>query len=160
MTTLTLLIALGCSPQNAADFAAHIDRYAAEWGVPSQVAAAVLYSESTCRKNARGRRGEVGGWQLKRGSITTGKAYYTDAQLMSPRLSTWLALRRLAHAREACASEVVPRYGPELWVGGYAGFRCGPSPYGKRIVGRLERALRKVSHGEKADSSGIPEVLD
>lgn len=154
MPTLALLIALGCSAPNAAAFAHHIDRFAAVWRIPVGVAAAVLFSESTCRRSARGARGEVGGWQIRRSPITTGGIRYTDAQLMSPQISTWLAMRRLARAREAC-TEAGPYGDPELWVGGYAGYPCGPSPYGSRIVRRLEEALRKVANVQD-DRFGIP----
>jgi hypothetical protein len=142
MNTLALLIALGCSAPDAGEFAPHIEAYAPEWGIPVELAAVVLFSESTCRKNARGLRGELGGWQLKRGPITTGKARYTDRQLMQPRLSTWLAMRRLARAREACSAEAdVDFKSAFIWVGGYAGFRCGPSPYGRKLKARLQKVL-------------------
>lgn len=132
----SFLVSLGCRPSGAAGFAAHIAREAPLAGIDWRLASAVLFSESTCRKEAVSASGDVGGWQLRRSDSRYRR--YTTAQLHDPRTSTRLAMRRLAHARDMCPAGAPPL----VWLGGYAGLACGESRYSRRVVARMEGERR------------------
>lgn len=137
---LPLLIALGCTPGNAAIWSPHLEALAPQFGLAPELAAAVLASESVCRARARGARGEVGGFQILRGASTPGQTrWLRDDVLELPGVNATLGLRRLAASRDACK-------GPPLaWLSEYNSGKCaGPTGYARKIHARLHRAQRKL----------------
>lgn len=138
---LPLLIALGCSPTNAAIWSAHLETLAPQFGLTAELAAAVLASESMCRPRIYGTRGEVGGFQILRGAATPGQTKRLDDEtLMLPGVNAYLGLRWLAKNRDACG-------GPsKRWLAGYNSGHCdGPTVYARKIHARLHRAQKRLA---------------
>ena len=133
MDVLALLLALGCPALGASMFAPHVDALAPQFGIPADVAAAVLVAESHCNPRARSRGGDVSAWQIRPGAATMGRHTYAEEQLRQPGLSTLLALRWMAEGRRKCGL---------LWLGFYATGKCVSTQYAKRIKAKLARAKR------------------
>ena len=141
MPTYLLLLALGCTPANAAMYAPHVAYWSARMGIDEGQAAAVLTSESHCRPWVRSHGGDFGGWQLRRGAATMGKHRYSEEQLHMPSLSTFLALRWMALGRDRCGP------GP-LMLGWYGSGKCGHGKkYARRVMHRLAHAQDKLATG-------------
>jgi hypothetical protein len=93
--------------------------------------AAVMRSESNFDFEAISLEGkDLGLMQIRRGITTRGFDRLTDRQLMRPWVNTYLGIRRLRLARHSCplGSDTA------IWLGRYAGNRCGPSRYGKTVM--------------------------
>ncbi len=96
--TTTASIAPAGSP--AQPFASIIRRYAAEHGVPEQLAFAVIQVESNYRVDARGRAGEVGLMQIKPATARM-MGYSGGAQgLYDPETNIRFGMKYLGKARQ------------------------------------------------------------
>lgn len=111
------------------NFASLISVYSAKYNVDDQIVHKVMFAESGCRANVRNSRvGCVGLMQICRGAKTTGKHFFTDAQLRKPKVNIRIGVRRILLAQLRCGPD------PMVYLGNYAGLKCGPSDYARKVL--------------------------
>ena len=137
MTAALAILLAGCVHTPRAELAhdaALLTTLGAHYHIPPALGAAMEVRESTCRRRARSRHGDLGLMQIRRGCATRGFDGLTDEQLMEPRVNLKLGLRRLALARRRCGGAPW-----EETLGAYAGLRgCRASAYGARVIATME----------------------
>lgn len=132
-----LPVAAGPAEVRARLLAATIVEEAARFDLPPELLAAVAAHESMFRRDAVGKLGELGFFQLKRRTIATlGYEHLSDAGLMQPRINVHLGARHLARVRAICGNAP-----PIAWLSVYSGRRkCRPSPYSRAVLRLLADA--------------------
>ncbi len=109
-----------------------ISREARRFDVPAEVVVCVMRAESSFQIRARGKKGELGLMQLKRGTkAVEGYEHLTDDELMAPALNIRLGVKHMARKRRVCGGE------PVRWLSAYANWPCGTSPYSRRVLSRI-----------------------
>lgn len=111
-----------CDSPLIAEIAAGAEGSSAEFGVPVDIIAAVIYHESKFKPFSRGRRGEIGLMQIKRrGAIQGPYLRMSFRQLADVRLNIRIGTAYLARALIRCTGT----RGLTIYNGG----RCGSGSY-------------------------------
>jgi soluble lytic murein transglycosylase-like protein len=109
--------------------------------------AAAIKRESGFNIQARGKAGEIGLMQIKRGGATQGFDKLTDKELERPEVNIYLGVRYMYWMQRRCGGD------PSRWLGAYSGCRCGPSRYAKKVLEVFNQVLpyvpRLVADGQK-----------
>ena len=122
----TAILAIFCATWPAA-LPRQIERAAHTAGVPSELLAATVGAESTCRPGVKSGKGAIGyGQILPGGSAAKG---HTDKQLRSLRLNLRLAAEHLAKGLRLCGGDWAEA------VSFYAGYwPCQETKWGLRVA--------------------------
>jgi hypothetical protein len=98
--------------------------------------AAVLHHESGFRADKRGKLGELGLGQLKRGTLAThGYDASPDRVLLAIPVNVGLTVRHMLHVRAVCGTSPAA-----AWLSVYSGRRhCRPSPYSLAVLADYKR---------------------
>jgi soluble lytic murein transglycosylase-like protein len=110
-----------------------------EFDVPPNIIAGVIYHESKFRQHARGKLGEIGLMQIKRGGAVQGRyARMSFARLADVRLNIHLGTAYLAEVLPRCSSTArgLARYN--------RGHGCSVSDYSRGVLTDLRMGRRLV----------------
>lgn len=117
-----------------------IEGASAEFNVPPDIIAAVIYHESKFKKDARGKRGEAGLMQIKRhGAVAGPDLRLTFRQLCDVKTNVTIGTRYLAQVLGKCpgVSRGLSRYN--------RGHGCSVSNYGRRVQTDRRQGYRDIS---------------
>ena len=132
------ILAIFCATWPAA-LPRQIERAAHAAGVPSELFAATVGAESTCRPDVKSRKGAIGyGQILPGGSAAKG---HTAKQLRRVRLNLRLAAEHLSRCIDTCGTWAAA-------VSMYAGAQgCVEGPWGQRVAGAAMG--QRIAMGER-----------
>jgi soluble lytic murein transglycosylase-like protein len=112
------------------------------FGINPFVVLAAIKRESGFQITARGKAGEIGLMQIKRGGATAGFETLTDTQLEQPDINIYLGVRYMYWSRRRCGGE------PWYWLGAYNGLHCGPSRYATKVLTTLSDLMGSIPQQE------------
>lgn len=142
MGTLITLVAAFlvqlCGP-HAKVYTKHVMRAAELYRVSPFLLVSMEAQESRCNPSATGKLGELGQFQLKRGTrATMGYEHLSDTQLRQPAINTRLGARHLRFCLNFCDGDIAGALGlysgvPKSKLTG----RCRVSNYSRDILSRV-----------------------